>query len=124
MNPEASNPNAPTHLTVVANEAGVHNVVVCTLCSCYQPYAARPSPAWYRSRRYRARARCVAARACCATPLASKSPTAPIRVHDSTADLRPVLPERPAGSESLDEAALRRLVSRDAMIGVAAVHLD
>ena len=48
-----------------------------------------------------------------------------IRVHDSTADLRYlVLPERPAGSESLDEAALRRLVSRDAMIGVAAVHLD
>ena len=48
-----------------------------------------------------------------------------IRVHDSTADLRYlVLPERPAGSESLDEAALRRLVSRDAMIGVAAVHVD
>ena len=53
---EASNPNAPTHLTVVANEAGVHNLVVCTLCSCYPAALLGPSPSWYRSREYRARA--------------------------------------------------------------------
>ena len=122
---EASNPNAPTHLTVVANEAGVHNVVVCTLCSCYPAALLGPSPSWYRSREYRARAvRQPRALLRDAFGLEIADGTA-IRVHDSTADLRYlVLPERPAGSESLDEAALRRLVSRDAMIGVAAVHVD
>lgn len=81
-----------------------------------------PSPAWYKSRSYRARA-VRAPRALLRDEFGLElAPGRSLRVHDSTADLRYlVLPARPAGTEGLDEEALRALVSRDAMIGVAEV---
>jgi len=106
-------------LVVVANEERVHNLVVCTLCSCYPRMLLGLPPDWYKSITYRSRAvrepRAV---------LAEFGVTVPgdvaVRVHDSTADMRYlVLPLRPAGTEHLDEAACAALVTRDAMIGVA-----
>lgn len=114
-------PPAPTHLTVVENTPAVHNVVVCTLCSCYpRPILGRP-PAWYKSAPYRARTvrepRTVLREF--GTVIADDRE---VRVHDSTAELRYlVLPLRPAGTEGWDEERLAALVSRDAMIGVAEV---
>ncbi len=109
----------PYKLVVVENTAEVHNVVVCTLCSCYPRWLLGLPPDWYKSRNYRSRAvnepRAV---------LREFGTTIPddveVRVHDSTADMRYlVLPRRPAGTEKLDEAALAKLVTRDSMIGVA-----
>ncbi|KAJ1457720.1 nitrile hydratase [Pelagophyceae sp. CCMP2097] len=116
----ASNPNAPTMLTVVENTAEVHNVIVCTLCSCYPAALLGLSPPWYKSRNYRARAvrnpRNMLLEAFELAVPASKK----IRVHDSTADLRYlVLPMRPPGTDGLDEDALRQLVTRDSMLGTA-----
>ncbi len=107
------------HLVVVPNEPGVHNVVVCTLCSCYPwPVLGLP-PAWYKAPAYRSRVvrepRVVLAEMGLEVPADVE-----IRVWDSSAEIRYlVLPERPAGSEGLDEEALAALVTRDAMIGVA-----
>ena len=120
-----SNPNAPTKLTVVANESGVHNLIVCTLCSCYPAALLGPSPAWYKSRSYRARAvrqpRDLLATAFGLTIPASTQ----VRVHDSTADLRyMVLPLRPVGSEGWTEDQLLALVTRDAMVGVALASIQ
>ncbi|WP_299829947.1 nitrile hydratase subunit alpha [uncultured Roseobacter sp.] len=105
------------HMVVVENTAEVHNMVVCTLCSCYPwPLLGIP-PGWYKSDAYRARAvrepRAV---------LANFGVTLPedtaVRVWDSTAEVRYlVIPERPAGSDGMDEAALMDLVTRDSMIG-------
>ena len=109
-------------LVVVENRAGLHNLVVCTLCSCYpRPLLGLP-PDWYKSRAYRSRAvrepRAVLAEF--GTPIPDD---VEVRVHDSTADMRYlVLPERPAGTEGWDEARLAALVSRDSMIGVARVE--
>lgn len=109
----------PLKLVVVADEEKVHNLIVCTLCSCYPRMLLGIPPDWYKSIAYRSRAvrepRSV---------LAEFGLTLPddvaVRVHDSTADMRYlVLPLRPAGTEDLDEAACAALVSRDAMIGVA-----
>ncbi|MFD1703304.1 nitrile hydratase subunit alpha [Methylopila henanensis] len=106
-------------LIVVANDAGTHNLVCCTLCSCYPRSILGQPPAWYISKAYRARAvrepRAV---------LAEFGLTVPddvrLLVHDSNADMRYlVLPERPAGSEGMSEAELAGLVTRDCMIGVA-----
>jgi nitrile hydratase len=108
-------------LVVVENKPGLHNLVVCTLCSCYpRPLLGLP-PDWYKSRAYRSRAvrepRAVLAEF--GTPIPDD---VEVRVHDSTADMRYlVLPERPAGTEGWDEARLAALVSRDCMIGVARV---
>lgn len=115
-----SNPNAPTQLTVVANDADTHNLVVCTLCSCYPAALLGPSPAWYKSRSYRARA-VRAPRALLREAFGLELPPGvALRVHDSTADLRYlVLPERPEGTDGMGEAELAKLVGRDAMIGVA-----
>jgi len=105
------------HLRVVENTPAVHNVVVCTLCSCYPwPVLGLP-PAWYKSAPYRARMvrepRVVLREMGCDVPDAVE-----IRVWDSSAEQRYfVLPERPAGTDGLDEDALARLVTRDAMIG-------
>lgn len=116
----ASNNTASTVLTVVANEPGkVHNVVVCTLCSCYPRSLLGMPPSWYKSRSYRARTvrqpRAVLREFGLTLPDATA-----IRVHDSTADLRYiVLPSRPEGTEGLSEEELVRLVARDSMIGVA-----
>ncbi len=108
-------------LVVVENKPGLHNLIVCTLCSCYpRPLLGRP-PSWYKSREYRARAvrepRAVLAEFGTAIP-----PEVELRVHDSTADMRYlVLPERPAGTEGMRESELAALVGRDAMVGAAVV---
>jgi len=116
----ASNPNAPTKLTVIANDASFHNLVVCTLCSCYPAALLGPSPAWYKSRSYRARA-VRTPRALLSEAFGLELPrNIALRVHDSTADLRyMVLPERPPNTDGWDEARLAELVSRDELIGVA-----
>jgi len=105
------------HIVVVENGPAVHNVVVCTLCSCYPwPVLGLP-PTWYKSAPYRARM--VREPRVLLREMGLDLPEdVEIRVWDSSAESRyMVLPERPAGTESLDEAALAALVSRDAMIG-------
>jgi nitrile hydratase len=110
-----------TKLIVLENTAKVHNLVVCTLCSCYpRPVLGLP-PDWYKSRAYRSRAvrwpRSVLAEFGTNLP-----DDVEIRVHDSTAAMRYlVLPMRPEGTAALDEDALAGLVTRDAMIGVTLV---
>ena len=110
-----------TKLIVLENTPEVHNLVVCTLCSCYpRPVLGLP-PDWYKSRAYRARAvrwpRALLAEFGTLLPEHVE-----IRVHDSTAAMRYlVLPMRPAGTDDLDEEALADLVTRDAMIGVTVV---
>jgi nitrile hydratase len=107
------------HMVAVENTEAVHNLVVCTLCSCYPwPVLGLP-PAWYKSHEYRARA-VSEPRAVLAEFGVTLPPATEVRVWDSTAELRYlVIPRRPAGTDSLDEAALAKLVSRDAMIGTA-----
>jgi len=105
------------HMVAVANTDAVHNMVVCTLCSCYPwPVLGLP-PVWYKSAPYRSRAvrdpRGVLAEFGVTLP-----PQRQVRVWDSTAEVRYlVVPRRPAGSEGLDEEALAGLVTRDSMIG-------
>lgn len=110
---------AGTRLHVVANEPAVHNIVVCTLCSCYPKTLLGLPPAWYKSRNYRSRA-VYEPRAVLREFGVELEDGITVRVHDSTADLRyMVLPMRPAGTEGLDEPALADLVTRDCMIGTA-----
>lgn len=109
----------PTELCVVENTDTVHNMVVCTLCSCYPRAILGVPPAWYKRRDYRARAvrepRAVLAEFGTVIPEQKQ-----VRVHDSNADLRYlVLPQRPAGTEGWSEERLAELVSRDSMVGVA-----
>ncbi len=106
------------HMVVVENTPAVHNLVVCTLCSCYPwPVLGLP-PTWYKSSPYRSRA-VIDPRGVMAEFGTSLPADTEIRVWDSTAEVRyMVLPERPAGTEGLDEAALADLVTRDGMIGV------
>jgi len=111
------------HMVVVENTSRVHNLVVCTLCSCYPWSVLGLPPVWYKSAPYRSRAvidpRGVLREFGLALP-----EDVEVRVWDSTAELRYlVLPERPAGSETLTEEALAALVTRDAMVGVAKVTL-
>jgi len=111
-------------MIVVENTPFVHNLVVCTLCSCYPLPVLGLPPVWYKSAPYRARAvrdpRGVLKEFGVALPAETE-----VRVWDSTAELRYlVLPERPAGSEGMSETALAELVSRDAMIGTAKVTLE
>lgn len=105
------------HMVIVENTDTVHNVVVCTLCSCYPWPVLGVPPVWYKSAEYRARIvrepRAVLEEFGVYLP-----PDAEIRVWDSTAEIRYlVIPRRPAGSEHLDEAALADLVTRDSMVG-------
>jgi nitrile hydratase len=94
-------------------------VIVCTLCSCYPRMLLGMSPGWYRSVAYRARV-VREPRAVLAEFGLELADDVALRVHDSTADMRYlVLPMRPAGTESLDEAACAALITRDTMIGVA-----
>jgi nitrile hydratase len=107
------------HMRAVFNTPDTHNLIVCTLCSCYPWAVLGLPPVWYKAPAYRSRAvidpRGVLAEFGLTLPQETK-----IRVWDSTAELRYlVIPERPAGSEGMDEAALADLVSRDAMIGTA-----
>jgi nitrile hydratase len=108
-----------TRLLVVENRPGLHNLVVCTLCSCYPRMLLGLPPDWYKSRAYRSRAvrepRAVLAEFGTVLP-----EDVAVRVHDSTADMRYlVLPERPPGTDGWSEERLAALVGRDAMIGVA-----
>jgi nitrile hydratase len=106
------------HLVVVENTPGVHNLVVCTLCSCYPwPILGLP-PTWYKSPPYRSRA-VREPRALLAEMGTVVPEDVEIRVWDSSAEVRYlVVPERPAGTEGLAEDELAALVTRDAMIGV------
>ena len=107
------------YMRVVENTAGVHNVVVCTLCSCYPwPVLGLP-PNWYKDAPYRARM-VRESRALLAEMGCSLDGEIEIRVWDSSAEARYlVLPERPAGTDDLSEGDLATVVTRDAMIGVA-----
>jgi nitrile hydratase len=106
------------HLVVVENTPQVHNVIVCTLCSCYPRAVLGLPPSWYKSREYRARA-VREPRAVLKEFGTSIPDQVEMRVHDSTADMRYlVLPMRPEGTEALTEAELAALVTRDCMIGV------
>ena len=111
------------HMVVVENTPKIHNLVVCTLCSCYPwPVLGLP-PVWYKSTPYRSRA-VIDPRGVLREFGLALAEDVEVRVWDSTAELRYlVLPERPAGSEQLSEEALAALVTRDAMIGVAKVTL-
>jgi nitrile hydratase subunit alpha len=111
------------HIVVVENTSGVHNVIVCTLCSCYPWSVLGLPPVWYKSAPYRSRTvidpRGVLREFGLELPDATE-----VRVWDSTAELRYlVLPERPAGTEALNEAELAALVTRDSMIGVSKVAM-
>ncbi|MCG6951314.1 MAG: nitrile hydratase subunit alpha [Betaproteobacteria bacterium] len=106
-------------LVVVENTPQVHNMIVCTLCSCYPRMLLGIPPDWYKSRNYRSRA-VREPRAVLAEFGLQIAEDVTIRVHDSTADMRyMVLPMRPAGTEGWNEARLASIVNRDSMIGVA-----
>jgi nitrile hydratase subunit alpha len=110
-------------MVVVENTPAIHNLVVCTLCSCYPLPVLGLPPVWYKSAPYRARA-VRDPRGVLKEFGVELAPDTEVRVWDSTAELRYlVLPERPAGSDGMSEAALADLVSRDAMIGTAKVTL-
>jgi len=112
------------HMQVVENSPQVHNLVVCTLCSCYPwPVLGLP-PVWYKSAPYRSRS-VIDPRGVLREFGLELPEDVEVRVWDSTAELRYlVLPERPAGSKELSEEALAALVTRDAMVGVAKVTLS
>jgi len=109
------------YLQVVENTPTVHNLVVCTLCSCYPWAILGLPPIWYKSAAYRSRV-VIDPRGVLREFGLELPKDVEVRVHDSTAELRYlVLPERPAGTEKLKEEELAALVTRDAMIGVAKV---
>lgn len=108
-------------MVAVENTAKVHNVVVCTLCSCYPWAVLGLPPTWYKSFEYRARV-VREPRAVLAEMGLELADEVEVRVWDSSAEVRYlVLPERPRGADRLSEAELAALVTRDAMIGVAKV---
>lgn len=109
----------PYRVLTMENTPQVHNLIVCTLCSCYPRILLGLPPAWYKGTAYRARAvrepRAVMAEFGLVLPEGTA-----VRVHDSNADMRyMVLPMRPAGTDGWDEARLAGLVTRDSLIGVA-----
>jgi nitrile hydratase len=105
------------HLRAVFNTPDEHNLIVCTLCSCYPIPVLGLPPVWYKSPPYRSRA-VIDPRGVLAEFGLTLDPATAIRVWDSTAELRYlVVPMRPGGSEGLDEPALADLVTRDSMIG-------
>ena len=112
----------PLQLLVVENTTEVHNLIVCTLCSCYPRTLLGLPPDWYKSREYRSRA--VREPRAVLREFGTDIPDeVEVRVHDSTADLRYlVLPQRPAGTGHLSEDELAALVKRDSMIGITVVQ--
>lgn len=113
--------SSSTPLVVVENTPEEHNVVVCTLCSCYPWVVLGLPPTWYKSFAYRSRM-VLEPRAVLREFGLELEPGKRIHVHDSSAETRyMVLPERPAGTEQLSEEELAAIVTRDAMIGVAMV---
>ncbi len=110
------------YIVVVENTPRVHNVVVCTLCSCYPwPVLGLP-PSWYKEPAYRSRVVREPRQVLHEMGL-DLEPSVDIQVWDSSSEIRYlVLPERPPGTEGMSEKALRALVTRDAMIGVAKIQ--
>lgn len=107
----------PYEFTVLENTDDMHNVIVCTLCSCYPRALLGMSPAWYKSKNYRARV-VREPRKVLAEFGVELSEDIAVRVHDSTAELRyMVLPERPSGTENYSAEELAALVTRDSLIG-------
>ena len=107
----------PYEFTVMENTDTVHNVIVCTLCSCYPRALLGMSPAWYKSRIYRARV-VREPRNVLSEFGVELHNDVDVRVHDSTAELRyMVLPQRPAATDDWPEEALAGLVTRDSLIG-------
>ena len=107
----------PMHLIAVENTSSIHNIIVCTLCSCYPRNLLGLLPDWYKSRAYRSRTvkepRKVLSEFGVTLPSNTK-----VRVHDSTADMRyVVIPARPEGTDDMSEIELSALVTRDSMIG-------
>lgn len=112
-----------TILTALENTPQVHNVVVCTLCSCYPRALLGRPPLWYKSKEYRSRV-VHEPRAVLSEFGTVVADDVEVRVHDSTAELRYiVIPMRPAGTEDMNETELVELVNRDSMIGTALVDL-
>jgi nitrile hydratase len=113
--------SAGEHMVVLENGPKIHNLVVCTLCSCYPWTVLGLPPVWYKSTAYRSRA-VIDPRGVIREFGLELADDVEVRVWDSTAELRYlVLPERPAGTEKMTEAELAELVTRDAMVGVAKV---
>ncbi len=109
------------HMKVVENTDTVHNVIVCTLCSCYPWPTLGLPPTWYKSSAYRARA-VIEPREVLREFGLDLSNHVEVRVWDSTAEIRYlVLPQRPSGTEGMTEEELAALVTRDSMVGVARV---
>ena len=107
----------PLKLIAMENTPQIHNIIVCTLCSCYPRNLLGLPPDWYKTRAYRSRV--VSEPRAVLREFGVELPdSTQIRVHDSTADMRYiVLPARPSGTEDLSEADLAKLVTRDSMIG-------
>ena len=107
----------PYEFTVMENTDDTHNVIVCTLCSCYPRALLGMSPAWYKSSSYRARV-VREPRSVLAEFGVKLSDEVDVRVHDSTAELRyMVLPQRPEGTEDWPEEQLAKLITRDSLVG-------
>jgi nitrile hydratase len=112
-------PGEAPHVVALENTPEVHHMVVCTLCSCYPKALLGPPPDWYKSLPYRSRA-VSDPRGVLEEFGLEVDDSVEVRVVDSTADVRYiVIPERPTGTDELDEAALAAIVTRDSMIGVA-----
>ncbi|MFT5870431.1 MAG: nitrile hydratase [Paracoccaceae bacterium] len=112
----------PMKLIAVENTDIVHNVIVCTLCSCYPRNLLGLPPDWYKTREYRSRTVKEPRKVLSEFGLTLPDTTT-VRVHDSTADMRyMVLPARPAGTDAFDATALAALVTRDSMIGTGLPH--
>lgn len=112
-------PMGDAELIVVENTKDIHNVIVCTLCSCYPRTILGLPPDWYKSRNYRSRA--VSEPRAVLKEFGTELPeSVTLRTHDSNADMRYlVLPERPAGTEGWTQEQLAAIVTRDCMVGVA-----
>ena len=112
----------PTRLMVVESTDEVHNVIVCTLCSCFPRMLMGIPPDWYKSENYRSRV--VREPRAVLKEFGTELPDCiTVRVHDNTADMRYlVLPRRPDGTEGMSQEELAKLVTRDSMIGVAIVE--
>lgn len=107
----------PYEFTVMENTDDTHNVIVCTLCSCYPRALLGMSPAWYKSSSYRARV-VREPRSVLAEFGVELTDEVDVRVHDSTAELRyMVLPQRPEGTEDWPEEQLAKLITRDSLVG-------
>ena len=112
----------PTRLMVVESTDAVHNVIVCTLCSCFPRMLMGIPPDWYKSENYRSRV--VREPRVVLKEFGTEPPAdVKVRVHDNTADMRYlVLPKRPAGTDGMSRHELAKLVTRDSMIGVKIVE--